>query len=55
MGQGSYAPDTKFLVPPSQPGFRVFSERTSWVDWKDYTSHTASHPILRSGGDALKR
>ena len=28
-------PDTKFLVPPLPEGFRVFSERTSWVDWKD--------------------
>lgn len=27
--------DTKFLVPPLPEGFRVFSERTSWVDWKD--------------------
>jgi hypothetical protein len=27
--------DAKFLIPPLPDGFRVFSERTSWVDWKD--------------------
>jgi hypothetical protein len=27
--------ETKFLVPPFPVGFRIFSERTSWVDWKD--------------------
>ena len=27
--------DTKFLVPPVPGGFRVFSERVSWVEWKD--------------------
>ena len=27
--------DTQFLVPPSPEGFRIFSQRTSWVDWKD--------------------
>jgi len=25
----------KFLVPPCPFGFRVYSERTSWVDWRD--------------------
>jgi hypothetical protein len=27
--------DTKFLTPPVPSGFRVFSERVSWVEWKD--------------------
>lgn len=27
--------DTKFLTPPVPGGFRVFSERVSWVEWKD--------------------
>jgi hypothetical protein len=27
--------DTKFLVPPVPGGFRVFSERVSWGEWKD--------------------
>jgi hypothetical protein len=31
-------PDAKFLVPPLPEGFRAFSERTSWVDWRDGTA-----------------
>lgn len=27
--------ETMFMVPPQTEGFRVFSERSSWVDWKD--------------------
>ena len=27
--------DTKFLTPPVLSGFRGFSERVSWVEWKD--------------------
>jgi hypothetical protein len=27
--------DSKFLVPPYPDGFRIFSERVSWGEWKD--------------------
>ena len=29
------SPDSEFLTPPYEQGFRSFSERSSWVEWKD--------------------
>jgi hypothetical protein len=37
--------DSAFLVPPWQLGFRTFSERTSWVDWKDGAAVAFDPPI----------
>jgi hypothetical protein len=33
--KASTSQDTKFLVPPFPDGFRIFSERVSWGEWKD--------------------
>jgi hypothetical protein len=33
--KASTSQDTKFLVPPFPDGFRTFSERVSWGEWKD--------------------
>jgi len=27
--------EARFMVPPASAGFRVYSERSSWVDWND--------------------
>ncbi len=38
--------DSQFLVPPYEQGFRAFSERSSWVDWKDGAAIAFDPPML---------
>jgi hypothetical protein len=40
------ARDAVFMVPPASLGFRIFSQRSSWVDWKDFDGVYTWPPYL---------